>query len=194
MKNLLKASAMVMVIVLVWPFVTAVLAEENPEQIASVEVPVTSAPLAAPVAAQASEPAPDAEKAPAAEVAPASENSGASDLPPVVDAAQAPEETVAPAGEEEINEDAPASEDLGVDLSNASVIITCMNGSHVKLGDTVTLVAQVIGLDGVAYSMQWQYQCGGAWHDVGGANGDTYSYTFSEKNSGYAWRLVLTIA
>lgn len=202
MKNLLKAAAILMVIVMVWSFITAVLAEENPELIAAVEV---SAPVASAEAAPAADPAPVVEAAPISEAAPAGaetpvaetapkpEKSAASELPAVDDDMQPPDDAAALAQTDEIIEDVPISEDLAVDLSNAYVIISCANGSNVRLGETVTLVAQVFGLGGVAYSMQWQYQCGGEWHDVGGANGDTYSYTLTENNTAYAWRLALTI-
>lgn len=114
------------------------------------------------------------------------------DAPSDPDATAEPEATLAP--EEDILPDAAAGEELLPDMSNITIRVVCLNSGSVRLGDTITLSAQITGLDGFGYTLQWQYLSGGEWHDQSGANGATYSFTLTQENARYQWRVVLTIA
>ncbi len=189
MKKLNKAVAMILTMAMVCTFASAVLAEETVEQVVVVEAPApvqTEAPV---VSESAAEPA--AVETPAVETV-------APETTATPEATVAPEETVAPeatvAPTEEVAPEALPTEESAIDLSNVSIAVKCLNGSSAKLGDTITLSAEITGLDGVAYSMQWQYLAGGEWHDLSGANSTTCQFTLTQENAGYAWRLALTIA
>ena len=216
MKMLKKAVAMILTVTMVGTFAFVALAEENVEQPAA---PVAAEPAreAAPVESQTKTavvespevtPAPDATEAPQTEPAapeetPSPEVTATPEETPSPEVTAAPEDTAAPeetteATEEpipteEIAEEVPAGEEVAADLSNITVTIRCLNGSHAQVGDTITLVAEVSGADGVAYTMQWQYSNGGEWHDVGGANGSSYSYTLDEQNANDTWRMAISI-
>ena len=191
MKKLLKAVTIILVMAMSWSSISAVLAEESTEQSVHTEAPVVSEPTLPPIVVE------EPTKAPSVEATSAPDDTSVSEEPVVLENTETPEETAAPddsqVNAEEIIRETPVNEELAVDLSNVYIIIKCVNGANVKLGDTVTLVAEISGLDGIAYSMQWQYQNGGTWHDMSGANEATYRYTVSEKNADYTWRLALTV-
>ena len=206
MKVFTKVVAMILTMTMVAAFAFAALAEENTQQPA---VTVVTEPVQAPVpVASQSEPADvdttDATPAPAATEAPeataAAPGETAAPVETVAPEATAtPEETAAPEATEEpapteepLPEELP-SEEPAIDLSNLTVTIQCLNGSHAQMGDTITLAAEVSGTNGAAYTMQWQYMSGGEWHDISGANGSSYSYTLNEKNATYAWRMAITV-
>ena len=217
MMKLMKAVAMILVLVMAWSSVSAVLAEENAEQAAQTEAPEVHepAPEPEPIVVEAPKPeppapAPEAPKdnavsaqneAPAETAAP--DASGAPQETAAPDNSQVPETTTTPvdaqptatpeATDTEIIAQALPTEESALDLSNVSITIHCLNGTEAKLGDDVTLSAKITGLDGVEYSVTWQYQSGGQWHNASGSHGNTYRYTLSEKNANYNWRLALSI-
>lgn len=88
----------------------------------------------------------------------------------------------------------PVPEVPALDLSNVSINTYCMTGGAVRYGDVITVVAEISGLDGVSYGMQWQYFDGGSWNDVSGAHDSSYSFALSKTNATYQWRMVVTIA
>lgn len=75
-----------------------------------------------------------------------------------------------------------------------SVSVRMRNSGELYFGDTVELQAVVTGGEGVAYSLQWQYDDGSGWKDIAGACGAIYSFTVDEENAGYAYRVVATPA
>lgn len=218
MKVFTKVVALILTMTMVAAFAAAAMAEENIEQPAVMVVtePVeASAPVAsqskpadvnttnatpAPAVTEAPEAAtavPEATAAPEETIAP--EETVAPEATTTPEEAAAPEETAAPEASEEpvpaeetLPEELP-SEEPAIDLSNLTVTIQCLNGSHAQMGDTITLVAEVSGTNGAAYNMQWQYMSGGEWHDISGANASSYSYTLNEKNATYAWRMAITV-
>lgn len=195
MKKLNKAVAMILTMAMVCSFASAVLAEETVEQVVVVEAPAPVQPEAPVVSEPAAEPASvetPAETTVVPETTAAPEATAVPEETVTPEATVAPEDTAAPT--EEIAPEALPTEESAIDLSNVSITVKCLNGSSAKLGDTITLSAEVSGLDGVAYTMQWQYLVGGEWHDQSGANSSTCQFTLTEENAGYAWRLALTIA
>ena len=160
---------------------------ENATPEATAETEATPAPTesAAPEASETpvESATPEASTTPETSVAPQESTDPEASLVPEASETPVAETTVEPL----------PTEEPGIDLSNVTINIRCLNGSEARVGDTITLVAEISGLDGVAYGMQWQYQSGGEWHDMGGANDATYQYTLTEKNASYAWRMALTV-
>jgi hypothetical protein len=61
---------------------------------------------------------------------------------------------------------------------------------NLKPGDVLTLSAELIGFEGVGYSLNWQVKRdGGDWEDVGGATGTTLTIDITESDNGGSWRL-----
>jgi len=78
----------------------------------------------------------------------------------------------------------------GVEL-NPSLYVWLASASSVEYGDTVVLSSKIVGLDGMDYTVtyQWQYapidwngNVVGGWTDLPGANQPDYSYSLSESN------------
>ena len=62
----------------------------------------------------------------------------------------------------------------------------------VYYGDTITLHSALNGYDGVEATLQWMCDRGNGWEDVGGANSADYSFTLTEENVDWLWRLDVT--
>ena len=64
-------------------------------------------------------------------------------------------------------------------------------------GDTVELVAEIHGAEGIGYTVQWQYydeaeeKEENRWKDIGGATGETYRFVVTEENAGTRYRVVV---
>jgi len=81
-------------------------------------------------------------------------------------------------------------------LVNRSVLINMDVPADLKLGDTVTLTATLVGYDGLNVSLQWQYSKDGEqWTDATGAGSNELVYAFqvSDETANTAWRLGVTI-
>lgn len=79
------------------------------------------------------------------------------------------------------------------DLSNVSITTHFVANGTLQYGDSITVAAQIAGLDGIAYGMQWQYFDGTEWQDQAGANDSSYSFTLTTTNAIYLWRMVVTV-
>lgn len=104
-----------------------------------------------------------------------------------------PEETGAAIG-------ALVTKDEGVNLKDISVTVA-VSPAKAKLGDTVTLSANITspdGLDGV--KLQWQHcilqivdgKATANWQDAEGGVEASYSFTLTEETQRYTWRLHLS--
>lgn len=63
-----------------------------------------------------------------------------------------------------------------------------------RLGGTARFTADVSGLEGYEYSMQWQWsEDSENWHDVEGETGDQMLQVITEENSAYFWRINVTV-
>ncbi len=65
-------------------------------------------------------------------------------------------------------------------------------------GDVISLGARIVGMEGMNYTTVWQHaamsESGaviGAWINQDGANALHYSYTLSESNASWAWRIAV---
>lgn len=74
------------------------------------------------------------------------------------------------------------------------VIIRSNIGAIVRPGDTITLMAELVGFDGLEYTLQWQSNDGTGWVDVEGATEINYSYVVDSTNIDNGWRLLVTVA
>ncbi len=114
-----------------------------------------------------------------------------------MDATVAPTAEVTPTPtdvpDEQVMPEALPTEEPLPDLSGVIIALHYLSGSDVSLGDTVMMSAEITGLDGMAYTIQWQYLTGGVWHDLSGANGNTCQFTLTMDSATYAWRVVLTV-
>jgi len=79
------------------------------------------------------------------------------------------------------------------DLSSVSISTQCVTNGTLQYGDSITVVAQITGLDGIAYGMQWQYFNGTEWQNQAGANDSSYSFTLTKTNANYLWRMAVTV-
>jgi len=65
-------------------------------------------------------------------------------------------------------------------------------GENAAYGDILTLTGVLTGYEGVAYTLQWQYDAGGGWADLQGETGLSYSFALNEQNVHWGYRLVVT--
>lgn len=203
MRMLAKTLSLLLAVAVALTFACGAFAEEAATLPAEAAAPAQpAAPAETQTVASEPSPAPEAEATPSPEATQVPEATDApadpaapeaTETPAAPEATEDPEATQAP--EEDILPDAAAGEESQPDLSNVSIHVMCLNSGRVRLGDTITLSAQISGLlDGIGYTMQWQYLSGGEWHDQSGANDATYSFILTRENASYQWRLVLTIA
>jgi len=88
---------------------------------------------------------------------------------------------------EEATEVAPAVEQVIRIASN-------LDTGSLKPGDVLTLSAELIGFDGLDYSLNWQVKRpGGDWEDISGATGTTLTIEITEAHNGCSWRLRASI-
>lgn len=171
MKKLFKAIAMLLLVAMLSMVAANAMAEE-----------ATGEPFA-PVTVEQTVNEPTATEQPAATQVPA-----VTEQPAVVADAEA-----TPAATEEVAPEATAGGETAPDLSNVSITTKCITSGILTYGDTITVIAQIAGLDGVTYGMQWQYFDGTEWKDQAGANDSSCSFTLSETNANYLWRMVITV-
>lgn len=145
-----------------------------PEPVVEVQEIVVSDEVAAPVVEEAAE-----EGEPAAETEEAAEPVDGEDAEEVEDAEDAEEAEE----EEEEEEEENYTLDVSIWLENLSEG-KLVYGSNVRWHSVVSNAKE-----GSAITYQWQYQDAEGWHDIPGANGDTYSFTIDETNAGYYWRV-----
>ena len=77
--------------------------------------------------------------------------------------------------------------------SNRSVDLYASVGDSLDFGDSITLTAVLNGYDNVEYDIQWQTNSGSGWEDIPGANGRSYTFTFTESNYANDWRVVTNV-
>lgn len=160
----------------------------QPETALEAEQPVPAE--TAPEAEQPGQPetAPEAEQPAQAEQSAQAEQPAQPEAEPILEG-ETPAE-----GESLPTETAAVTDASALDLSGVSITTECIADATLAVGDIVTVVAHVCGLDGVAYQMQWQYYDGSAWQDQAGASDGSYSFSLSRTNASYLWRMVVTIA
>ena len=103
----------------------------------------------------------------------------AADATTTTDAASTPTETPTPE---------PPAEERQLQL------VASIPYDQLKVGDTLTLQAKLIGYDGLAQNIriQWQQYTGGQWQNVQGATGDTLTLPITPDNLHSAWRYDVT--
>ena len=74
--------------------------------------------------------------------------------------------------------------------SERSVDVYASVSDTLDFGDSITLYARLNGYENVEYDIQWQTNSGSGWEDIPGANGTSYTFTFSESNYANDWRVV----
>lgn len=187
-----KVMAILLVAVMTWSINNTVFAEEiQPQSTETTTAAVPAEPAATPEEKQ---------EAPAAtpEVSEEPQTQPEATPVPTVEPETATDDANAEteATEEELTEEEmmnEGNEEIVPDLSNVKVTIHCLNDGEVQIGDSVTLAVSVEGVDGLSYSIQWQYFDGSEWKDKNGASDTTITYTLTKDNAEYAWRVILTI-
>lgn len=61
----------------------------------------------------------------------------------------------------------------------------------IQLGDQLVMTAKLIGFENIAVRIQWQVDEGEGYHDLDGAEGETFTVTVDETNSSFAYRFVV---
>ena len=101
------------------------------------------------------------------------------------------EETVEEQAIEEIVEEQVIEETVEAPVRKVSFTFS-WDGNVVEYGDEIKLVAVLSGYEGVDYELVWQYSTDNAnWNNY--ATGDV-SYTITEENVSWYWRLVVNTA
>jgi len=83
-------------------------------------------------------------------------------------------------------------EEQVVVATNLAINIFSTHSACMEDGSTIDLWAELIGFDGIAAALQWQY-FDGVWRDVEGATSMTYSFMANKDTVNYGWRLVATV-
>lgn len=145
-----------------------------PEPVVEVQEIVVSDEVAAPVVDEAAE-----EGEPAAETEEAAEPVEGEDAEEVEDAEDAEE----------------AEEEEEETVLNIQIFLENLSGDTVYYGSVIRLYSIVTGAqEGDVLVYQWQYEDEAGWHDIVGANSDSYIFTVDHNNAGYAWRLSVELA
>lgn len=192
MKSLIKFTLVVMLIVVFQLAALTSFAES-----------ATEAPLAESTLEPEATPAPEAtepmaSEEPAETPAPADEETILPEETAAPEETSAAEETVLP--EEIIAPEAslaPTEEELILallDPDRSVRIVAAWDAEHLGVGDAITLRAVVEGYEKVDYELVWQSSAdGSAWVDREGAEDGSLTYTLSESNYAWAWRVVVVI-
>ena len=130
-------------------------------------------------------------------------------VPQRTEVPEVPEEETAleEAAAEEFDAEVPTADEaiLGVPLyeildsqyPDRKIIIYAYWGEndYVEVGDQVQLTAELVGYEGLAYSLRWQYsQDGQGWSDLQNAVDSTYTFAVNESNYEMYWRIAVDIA
>ena len=106
------------------------------------------------------------------------------------------EETAEPTVEPEITEDdqlVSVIEDAKNENRCVSIYAS-FSGDCIHYGDRVTLKAKLSGYDDVSCTLQWQFsKDNSSWQDVSGENGTEYSFTVTEDNASYYYRIAVSV-
>jgi len=65
--------------------------------------------------------------------------------------------------------------------------------ASMELGDTLVMTAELIGFDGIDYSLNWQVSDGGEWEDVKDATEKELTVVITEENADCSWRLAVIV-
>ncbi len=69
-----------------------------------------------------------------------------------------------------------------------------LDTGSLKPGDVLTLSAELIGFEGLDYSLNWQVKrLGGDWEDISGATEASLTLDIKEEHNGCSWRLRASI-
>ena len=120
-----------------------------------------------------------------------------------------PEETEAPAetdvvpGEEEQLPDQPTQAPDGETIVETQengepqryVRIYSSQGKVVTEGEIIRLTSELVGFDGMNYTLQWQWDKGegAGWEDIPNATRDSYTFIAGKETIKYSWRLLVNI-
>jgi hypothetical protein len=64
-------------------------------------------------------------------------------------------------------------------------------GEPAYAGTMITMTAELIGFEGLDYTLQWQHSTDKKeWEDEPGANGISFTYELNETTCQYSWRVV----
>lgn len=117
------------------------------------------------------------------------------------DAADEPTEEADPAaGEnttEDITDEVPAdeteetNEEEQTPVEQRAYIEQNIPNDAIQLGDQLVMTAKLIGFENIAVRIQWQVDEGEGYHDLDGAEGETFTVTVDETNSSFAYRFVV---
>ena len=91
--------------------------------------------------------------------------------------------------DEAASDEVPAEESAPICFEGSVEIV--MENDEVWLGDVVVLKAIIDNPNGAAYSLQWQVDDGAGWKDLSGETSDSLSFTVTEQNAEYAYRVVV---
>jgi hypothetical protein len=70
------------------------------------------------------------------------------------------------------------------------VITANRDPSDLEPGDVLTLNAELVGFEGIDYSLNWQVRRdGGDWEDIAGATDASLTISITEEDNGCSWRL-----
>ena len=98
---------------------------------------------------------------------------------------------------EEASQDAPAdeteetNEEEQTPVEQRAYIEQNIPNDAIQLGDQLVMTAKLIGFENIAVRIQWQVDEGEGYHDLDGAEGETFTVTVDETNSSFAYRFVV---
>ena len=95
---------------------------------------------------------------------------------------------------EEAKTEEAKTEEAEAEKPNRSIHLSLAgNPSTLKYGDSVTLVATLIGFENAEYTVAWQYSTdGSSWQDCG-VTGETMTVVVSPENANNYWNVLVTI-
>ena len=78
-------------------------------------------------------------------------------------------------------------------LNKRSVTIFTTRKAVMQEGEPVYLTSEIIGMDDISYTCQWQWNRGDGWEDIPGAIDETYMFLANTETLTYDWRLKVHI-
>lgn len=75
------------------------------------------------------------------------------------------------------------------------VRIYTSQGKVVTEGEIIRLTSELVGFDGLDYTLQWQWDKGegAGWEDIPDATRDSFTFIASKETIKYSWRLLVNI-
>jgi hypothetical protein len=73
------------------------------------------------------------------------------------------------------------------------VAIRCDIGTEAQLGDSITLIAELHGFNGLKVGYQWQRYDGKEWNDIEGEISNTYVFSRLDSSAFGDWRVMVNV-